>query len=71
VNYQLGELERSLPANMFFRARRDVLVNLARIRELRPDFKSGFVLVMADAGNTEIAVSERRAKPLRARLPGL
>jgi two-component system, LytTR family, response regulator len=71
VNYQLGELERSLPANMFFRARREVLVNLTRIRELRPDFKSGFVLVMADAVNTEIAVSERRAKPLRARLPGL
>jgi two-component system LytT family response regulator len=71
VNYQLGELERSLPANMFFRARRDVLVNLARIREIRSDFKSGFVLVMADAVNTEIAVSERRAKPLRARLPGL
>jgi two-component system, LytTR family, response regulator len=71
VNYQLGELERSLPPHMFFRARRDVLVNIERVTEIRPDFRSGFVLIMADAMNTEIAVSERRAKPLRLRLPGL
>jgi two-component system, LytTR family, response regulator len=71
VNYQLGELERSLPPHMFFRARRDVLVNIERIKEIRPDSRSGFILVMADAMNTEITVSERRGKPLRLRLPGL
>ena len=71
VNYQLGELEAGLPAEMFFRARREVLVNLNRIKEIKPYFKSGFRLVMADASGTEIAVSERQAHALRQRIPGL
>ena len=61
---------RALPA-VFFRARREVLVNLTRIREIRPYFKSGFLLVMADAAATEIVVSERQARSLRQRIPGL
>jgi DNA-binding LytR/AlgR family response regulator len=44
VNYQLGELEASLPEDLFFRARREVLVNLTRIKEIKPYFKSGFLL---------------------------
>jgi DNA-binding LytR/AlgR family response regulator len=71
VNYQLGELEAGLPSAAFFRARREVLVNLGRIREIRPYFKSGFLLVMADASATEIVVSERQARSLRQRIPGL
>ncbi len=71
VNYQLGELEAGLPPEMFFRARREVLVNLNRIREIKPYFKSGFLLLMADHAATEIAVSERQARPLRLRIPGL
>jgi DNA-binding LytR/AlgR family response regulator len=71
VNYNLGELEASLPADLFFRARREVLVNLTRIKEIRPYFKSGFLLIMADAAATEIAVSERQARSLRQRIPGL
>jgi len=34
-------------------------VNLTKIREIRPYFKSGFLLIMADAENTEFVVSER------------
>ena len=34
VNYQLGELEASLPAEVFFRARREVL-DLAHLEQLR------------------------------------
>jgi DNA-binding LytR/AlgR family response regulator len=71
VNHQLSELEASLPGELFFRARREVLVNLNRIREIRPYFKSGFLLVMADAAATEIVVSERQARSLRQRIPGL
>ncbi|HLK65512.1 MAG TPA: LytTR family DNA-binding domain-containing protein [Bryobacteraceae bacterium] len=71
VNYQLGELESSLPEELFFRARREVLVNLTRIKEIKPYFKSGFLLVMSDAGSTEIVVSERQARSLRLRIPGL
>ena len=71
VNYQLSELETVLAHRQFFRARREALVNLDRIREIRPYFKSGFLLVMADAAGTEIVVSERQARALRQRIPGL
>jgi len=56
---------------VFFRARREVLVNLTRIREIRSYFKSGFLIVMPDAAATEIIVSERQARSLRQRIPGL
>jgi DNA-binding LytR/AlgR family response regulator len=71
VNYQLGELEAGMPAELFFRARREVLVNLTRIKEIRPYFKSGFLLIMADAAATEIVISERQARSFRQRIPGL
>jgi DNA-binding LytR/AlgR family response regulator len=71
VNYQLAELEAALPQEEFFRARREVLVNISQIKEIKPYFKSSFLLVMSDAASTEIAVSERQARPLRQRLPGL
>jgi len=71
VNYQLAELEAGLPRELFFRARREVLVNLYRIKEIRPYFKSGFLLIMSDAAATEIVVSERQARSLRQRIPGL
>jgi two-component system LytT family response regulator len=71
VNSQLAELESGLPADLFFRARREVLVNVPRIKEIRPYFKSGFLLIMADAAATEIVVSERQARLFRQRIPGL
>jgi DNA-binding LytR/AlgR family response regulator len=71
VNSQLSELEAALPAERFFRARREVLVNVERIKEIRPYFKSGFLLLMADASSTEIVVSERQARLFRQRIPGL
>ncbi len=71
VNYQLGELEAALPPEQFFRARREVLVNLGGIREMRPYFKSGLLLIMGDGAATEIIVSERRVPALRERVPGL
>lgn len=71
VNSSLGDLELALPPDIFFRARREVLVNVNRIREIRPYFKSGFLLIMNDSAGTEIAVSERQVRPLRERIPGL
>jgi len=71
VNYQLGELEQALASRGFFRARRSSLVNLKRVREVRSDPRSTFVLVMGDARNTEVEVSERQGRALRARIPGL
>jgi two-component system, LytTR family, response regulator len=71
VSYQLADLESALEQSNFFRARRSALVNLGRVKEIRPYFKSSFLLVMNDAAQTEIQVSERQAKLLRQRIPGL
>jgi two-component system, LytTR family, response regulator len=71
VNYQLGELEQVLASRGFFRARRSSLVNLKRVKEIRSDPRSSFVLVMGDAKNTEVEVSERQGRALRVRIPGL
>ena len=75
LNHSIGHLEDSLEQSAagrsFFRARRDSLVNLNHVRLIRPYDRSTFVLVMADPQNTEIVVSERQAKLLRERLPGL
>jgi len=71
VNYPLSELESGLPAEVFFRARREVLVNVNRIKEIRPYFKSGLLLIMNNATSTEIVVSARQVHPLRQRIPGL
>ncbi len=71
VNYQLSDLESNLPAELFFRARREALVNVNKIKEIRPYFKSGFLLIMSDTASTEIAVSARQVHPLRQRIPGL
>jgi DNA-binding LytR/AlgR family response regulator len=71
VNYQLGELEAALVESAFFRAHRSSLVNLAHVKEIRPFFKSSFLLVMDDPQETQIQVSERQSKELRRRIPGL
>jgi DNA-binding LytR/AlgR family response regulator len=71
VNYQLSELEAAVDESVFFRAHRSTLVNLAHVREIRPFFKSSFLLIMDDPQETQVQVSERQAKELRRRLPRL
>ena len=71
VNYQLNQLETGLDSETFFRARREVLVNLSKVKSVKPYDSSTFMLVMSDPNETELLVSERRAKELRQRLPGL
>jgi len=71
VNYPLAELATALDQSNFFRARRSVLVNLSRVKEIRPYFKSSFLLIMNDSALTEVQVSERQAKLLREKIPGL
>jgi DNA-binding LytR/AlgR family response regulator len=71
VNYQLNQLESGLDSETFFRARREVLVNLSKVKSIKPYDSSTFALVMSDSNQTELLVSERRARELRQRLPGL
>ena len=71
VNYQLGDLEQGLSEFNFFRAHRASLVNLRRVKEIRPTARSAFILIMDDTASTQIEVSERQARALRVIIPGL
>jgi two-component system LytT family response regulator/two-component system response regulator LytT len=61
----LEELLDSLDTNLFWRAHRSYLVNINRIREVVPWFKSSYQLRMDDKKQTEIPVSRAQTKRLR------
>ena len=61
----LEELLASLDAKLFWRAHRSYLVNINRIREVVPWFKSSYQLRMDDKKQTEIPVSRAQTRRLR------
>lgn len=61
----LEELLDALDPNLFWRAHRSYLVNINRIREVVPWFKSSYQLRMDDKKQTEIPVSRAQTKRLR------
>jgi two-component system LytT family response regulator/two-component system response regulator LytT len=68
-NYRtIEELQSNLDPDVFWRVHRSFLVNINRIREVIPWFKSSFQLRMDDRKHTEIPVSRVQTKRLRALL---
>jgi two-component system, LytTR family, response regulator LytT len=68
-NYRtIEELQSNLDPDLFWRVHRSFLVNINRIREVIPWFKSSFQLLMEDKNQTEIPVSRIQTKRLRALL---
>jgi two-component system LytT family response regulator/two-component system response regulator LytT len=61
----LEELLDALDPNMFWRAHRSYLVNINRIKEVVPWFKSSYQIRMEDKKQTEIPVSRAQTKRLR------
>jgi two-component system LytT family response regulator/two-component system response regulator LytT len=61
----LEELLAALDANLFWRAHRSYLVNINRIKEVVPWFKSSYQLRMGDKNQTEVPVSRAQTKRLR------
>jgi two-component system, LytTR family, response regulator len=61
----LEELLDSLEPSLFWRAHRSYLVNINRIKEVVPWFKSSYQLRMDDKKQTEIPVSRAQTKRLR------
>jgi two-component system, LytTR family, response regulator LytT len=61
----LEELLASLDPNLFWRAHRSYLVNINRIKEVVPWFKSSYQLRLDDKKQTEIPVSRAQTKRLR------
>ncbi len=65
-NYRtIEELQSNLDPSIFWRVHRSFLVNINRIREVIPWFKSSFQLKMDDKKQTEIPVSRIQTKRLR------
>jgi two-component system LytT family response regulator/two-component system response regulator LytT len=68
-NYRtIEELQSNLDPDTFWRVHRSYLVNINRIREVIPWFKSSFQLKMDDKKQTEIPVSRVQTKRLRSLL---
>jgi two-component system LytT family response regulator/two-component system response regulator LytT len=68
-NYRtIEELQSNLDPETFWRVHRSYLVNIHRIKEVIPWFKSSFQLRMDDKKQTEIPVSRAQTKRLRALL---
>ena len=61
----LEELLESLDPNVFWRAHRSHVVNINRIKEVLPWFKSSYQLRMDDRKQTELPVSRAQTKRLR------
>ena len=61
----LEELLDALDPNTFWRAHRSYLVNINRIKEVVPWFKSSYQIRMEDKKQTEIPVSRAQTKRLR------
>ena len=65
-NYKtLDELQSTLGDTNFWRPHRSYLVNINRIREVLPWFKSTYQLRMSDLDHTEVPVSRGQTKRLR------
>ena len=61
----LEELLATLDQNLFWRAHRSYLVNINRIKEVVPWFKSSYQLRMGDKNGTEVPVSRAQTRRLR------
>lgn len=64
----IEELQAALDPEVFWRAHRSYLVNINRIREVIPWFKSTYQLRMDDKAGSEIPVSRIQSRKLREML---
>jgi two-component system, LytTR family, response regulator len=65
-NYRtIEDLQSNLDPSSFWRVHRSYLVNINRIKEVVPWFKSSYQLRMSDKKQTEIPVSRAQTKRLR------
>jgi len=68
-NYRtIEDLQAALDPNTFWRVHRSYLVNINRIKEVVPWFKSSYMLKMDDRKQTEVPVSRAQTKRLRGLL---
>lgn len=66
LSRSLSALEARLESGLFFRANRNTLVNLRKVRGVEPSVADGYDLTLEDGSQVE--VSRRQARELRERL---
>jgi two-component system response regulator LytT len=64
----LEELQAAIDPDLFWRAHRSFIVNINKIREVVPWFKSTYQLKMDDKKGTEVPVSRMQSRRLREML---
>lgn len=64
-DYQISELEESLPEPPFFSARRALIANLRKVRARAPSTNGTFMLLLNDPEASQVQVSERQSRKLR------
>lgn len=68
VSESLASLERRLDPTHFMRVHRSAIVNLRRVRELRPDYRNRHVIVLANG--ERVPLSRSRREQLETALAG-
>lgn len=68
TTYTLAELEGRLKDKFFFRTHRSYVVNLNKVKEIVPLFKNNYILKVKDKNESEILVSRRQTRKLKALL---
>jgi DNA-binding LytR/AlgR family response regulator len=68
TNFTLKQLEDRLDPEVFFRAHKSRLVNLAKVKAIVPWFGGRFKLVMRDQAGSEVELSRIQARALRSRM---
>jgi two-component system LytT family response regulator len=66
VRATMTELELKLDPALFLRVHRSAIVNLDRIKELRPWFRGDFLIVLRDG--TELTLTKNHRDNLESRL---
>lgn len=64
-NLSIGEYEKRLSRNRFFRIHKSFLVNLEQIQEIFPWYNNSFALKMLGSENTILPVGREKIKELR------
>ncbi|MFH1150047.1 MAG: LytTR family transcriptional regulator DNA-binding domain-containing protein [Actinomycetota bacterium] len=65
TNHTLGELEKMLDPDRFFRAHRGYIVNLLKVREITKVGASSYELTMGDPAKSKIPMSRRQSSELK------
>lgn len=64
-NYSLDQLEAQLHPSRFFRANRQIIVNIDAIKEVKPYFKGRLLLFLNPEVDKKLVVSSGKAKELK------